>query len=101
MEKSLVALIGVVVFAVWVGAAVWIVKRFRRTFEQLKSGQLKVPQGQIGRSSPSGKPSPWPAASEAPKFSPMGVVTETLEESLAKHRKQVDQALAALFKRQS
>jgi hypothetical protein len=101
MEKGLVALIAVLVFAVWVGAAVFIIKRFRRTFEQLKSGQLKVPQGQTGKPSPSGKPSPWPATSVAPKISPMGVVAETLEESLAKHRKQVDQELAALFKRQS
>jgi hypothetical protein len=95
MENILVKVITLTVVVLWTGGLFWMIKRFRKTWEQLKSGQLKMQQGQAGT------PPPLRVAPELPKTNPLGIVTETLEESLAKHRKKMEQELAQLRKQQS
>jgi flagellar biogenesis protein FliO len=109
MEKTLFALLALVFVAAWIIGVIWMIKRFRNTWELVKSGQFKISQGQVpadlGRTKVGPGQAAAPASSrmtpEQPRTNALGIVTETLEESLAKHRKQVEQELAQLMKRQS
>ena len=86
-----------------------MIKRFRKTWELVKSGQFKLEQGQVKAGPGQIKVEPGQAAAppllrmtpEQPRTDALGIVTETLEESLAKHRKKVEQEVAQLLKRQS
>jgi hypothetical protein len=108
MEKTLFALIALLFVAAWVVGVIWMIKRFRKTWELVKSGQFKLEQGQVKAGPAQIKAEPGQAAApslrmtpEQPRTNALGIVTETLEESLAKHRKKIEQELALLMKRQS
>jgi flagellar biogenesis protein FliO len=109
MEKTLFALVALIFVAAWVVGVIWMIKRFRNTWELVKSGQFKLEQGQVKAEPGQIKVVPGQAAApsasrmtpEPPRTNALGIVTETLEESLAKHRKQVEQELAQLMKQQT
>ena len=109
MEKTLFALLALVFVAAWVIGVIWMIKRFRNTWELVKSGQFKVAPGQVQADLGQTKVGPGQAAApkssrmtpDQPRTNALGIVTETLEESLAKHRKKVEQELAQLMNRQS
>ncbi len=95
MEKVLGPVIAIAVFFLWVGGLIWMIKRFRKTWDAVKSGRVNLQPGERSAAPPAR------AVHEPPKTNAMGLVTETLEESLVKHRKKVEQELAQLLKSQT
>jgi hypothetical protein len=87
--------ISFVVPLLWLGAIYFIFRKFRRNWQTVKDTVKDLRQTQQKQ------PSVAPGASERPKVNSAGIVSETLEESFAKHRKQMDDELARLMKQKS
>jgi hypothetical protein len=90
-------LIAVAIFLVFLGLqiwlVVWVVKRFLKRSNLFQKIRDAAAQAQAAKLQV--KPS-----IDTPRLSPEGVVRETLEESLAKHRKIMEEELARLMQSQ-
>lgn len=79
----------------WLGVIYFIFRKFRGNWQSAKDTVKNARQTQQKQ------PSLPLGATERPKVNSAGMVSETLEESLAKHRKQMDDELARLMKQKS
>jgi hypothetical protein len=87
----------VLVFVVFLGLqiwlVVWVVKRFLKRSNLIQKIRDAAEQAQATKLQ--AKPTV-----DTPKLSPEGIVRETLDESLAKHRQKMQRELAALMQSQ-
>jgi hypothetical protein len=93
--KIVAKVIGLILPLLWLGVIYFIFRKFRRNWQSVKDTVKNA------RDMQSKQPTVSPGATERPKVNSAGIVSETLEESLAKHRKQMDDELARLMKRKS
>lgn len=93
--KIVTKVISFVVPLLWLGAIYFIFRKFRGNWQSVKDTVKNARQTQQKQ------PSVPLGATERPKVNSAGIVSETLEQSLAKHRKQMDDELARLMKQKS
>jgi hypothetical protein len=93
--KIVAKLIGIIVPVLWLVAIYFIFRKFRGNWQTIKDTVKNA------RETQQKQPSLAPGATVRPKVNSAGIVSETLEESLAKHRKQMDDELARLMKLKS
>lgn len=93
--KIVAKVIGIIVPLLWLVAIYFIFRKFRGNWQTIRDTVKNA------RETQQKQPPVPPGATARPKVNSAGIVSETLEESLAKHRKQMGDELARLMKLKS